>query len=61
MLYTIGHGAKTADELTATLRRHGITLPVDVRSFPGPRRNPDVPKDAMPGWLAHDLDQPPDK
>ncbi|OBK49431.1 DUF488 family protein [Mycobacterium sp. 1081908.1] len=51
MLYTIGHGAKTADELTAALRRHGITLLVDVRSFPGSRRNPDVSKDAMPGWL----------
>ncbi|WP_068177592.1 DUF488 domain-containing protein [Mycobacterium sp. UM_CSW] len=51
MLYTIGHGAKTADELTAALLRHAITLLVDVRSFPGSRRNPDVSKDAMPGWL----------
>ncbi|MCV7382193.1 hypothetical protein BST11_24905 [Mycobacterium alsense] len=51
MLYTIGHGAKTAEELTAALRRHGVTLLVDVRSFPGSRRNPDVAKEAMPGWL----------
>lgn len=52
MLYTIGHGAKTAEQLTAALRRHGIELLVDVRSFPGSRRNPDVSKQAMPGWLA---------
>lgn len=51
MLYTIGHGAKTADELTAALRRHDIDLLVDVRSFPGSRRNPDVSKQAMPAWL----------
>jgi uncharacterized protein (DUF488 family) len=51
MLYTIGHGAKTADELTAALRRHDVTLLVDVRSFPGSRRNPDVSKEAMPAWL----------
>ncbi|OBA77855.1 hypothetical protein A9W99_04610 [Mycobacterium sp. 1164966.3] len=52
MLYTIGHGAKTAEELTAALRRHDISLLVDVRSFPGSRRNPDVSKQAMPDWLA---------
>jgi uncharacterized protein (DUF488 family) len=42
MLYTIGHGAKTAQQLTAALREHDVTLLVDVRSFPGSRRNPDV-------------------
>jgi uncharacterized protein (DUF488 family) len=51
MLFTIGHGAKTADELTDALRRHGVTLLVDVRSFPRSRRNPDVSKQAMPDWL----------
>jgi uncharacterized protein (DUF488 family) len=51
MLFTIGHGAKSAQELTDDLRRHGVTLLVDVRSFPGSRRNPDVSKEAMPGWL----------
>ncbi|MDI3315679.1 MAG: DUF488 domain-containing protein [Mycobacterium sp.] len=51
MLFTIGHGAKTAAELTALLREHGIDLVVDVRSFPGSRRNPDVSKQAMPHWL----------
>ncbi|AGZ53719.1 DUF488 domain-containing protein [Mycobacterium kansasii] len=51
MLYTIGHGAKTAGQLTDMLRRHDINLLVDVRSFPGSRRNPDVSKQAMPDWL----------
>lgn len=51
MLYTIGHGAKTAQQLTATLRQHDIAVLVDVRSFPGSRRNPDVSKQAMPHWL----------
>jgi uncharacterized protein (DUF488 family) len=51
MLFTIGHGAKGAEEITDDLRRHGITLLVDVRSFPGSRRNPDVSKEAMPDWL----------
>ncbi|OBI50966.1 hypothetical protein A5707_14235 [Mycobacterium kyorinense] len=51
MLFTIGHGAKTAEELTAALRQHDISLLVDVRSFPGSRRNPDVSKQVMPDWL----------
>ncbi len=51
MLFTIGHGAKTAGELTALLRQHDIELLVDVRSFLGSRRNPDVSKQAMPDWL----------
>ena len=51
MLYTIGHGARPAEELTTALRQHDVTLLVDVRSFPGSRRNPDVSKEAMPDWL----------
>ncbi|GFG75682.1 DUF488 domain-containing protein [Mycobacterium botniense] len=51
MLFTIGHGAKTAAELIATLRDHDIGLLVDVRSFPGSRRNPEVSKQVMPNWL----------
>jgi uncharacterized protein (DUF488 family) len=51
VLYTIGHGANTANKLTAALRQHEIDLLVDVRSFPGSRRNPDVSKEVMPEWL----------
>jgi uncharacterized protein (DUF488 family) len=52
VLYTIGHGAKTADEIIALLRPHDVGLLVDVRSFPGSRRNPDVDKEVMPHWLS---------
>jgi uncharacterized protein (DUF488 family) len=52
VLYTIGHGAKTAAEITAALRQHDVDVLVDVRSFPGSRRNPDVSKEVMPDWLA---------
>lgn len=51
MLYTIGHGAQTAEQLTAALRQHDVDLLVDVRSHPGSRRNPDVSKEVMPTWL----------
>ena len=36
---TIGHGTRTADELIATLREAGVETLVDVRRFPGSRRN----------------------
>ncbi|MCV7260286.1 DUF488 domain-containing protein [Mycobacterium shimoidei] len=51
MLFTIGHGAQTAEELSAKLRRRRVDLLVDVRSFPGSRHNPDVSKEVMPAWL----------
>ena len=37
---TIGHGTRSADDLTATLRASGVRTLVDVRRFPGSRRNP---------------------
>lgn len=37
---TIGHGTRSADELTATLLSAGVGTLVDVRRFPGSRRNP---------------------
>ncbi len=51
MLYTIGHGAKTAEQLTTALHQHHIALLIDVRSIPGSRRNPDVSQHFMPEWL----------
>ncbi len=52
VLYTIGHGAQTAEQLCALLRQYDVRLLVDVRSFPGSRRNPDVSKEVMPAWLS---------
>jgi uncharacterized protein (DUF488 family) len=42
-LYTVGHGARPIEDLTA--------LVVDVRSFPGSRRHPQFGKDALAASL----------
>ena len=39
-LRTIGHGTRPLDELVATLRGAQVATLVDVRRFPGSRRNP---------------------
>jgi uncharacterized protein (DUF488 family) len=44
---TIGHGTRTADELVATLHEAGVATLVDVRRFPGSRRNPQFSKGAL--------------
>ena len=44
---TIGHGTRTADELVATLHEAGVETLVDVRRFPGSRRNPQFSQGAL--------------
>jgi uncharacterized protein (DUF488 family) len=39
-LYTVGHGTRSSDELVETLSATGVRTLVDVRRFPGSRRNP---------------------
>jgi uncharacterized protein (DUF488 family) len=39
-VYTIGHGTRPLPELVETLARAGVGTLVDVRRFPGSRRNP---------------------
>jgi uncharacterized protein (DUF488 family) len=39
-VFTLGHGIRPALELTTTLREAGVQTLVDVRRFPGSRRNP---------------------
>jgi uncharacterized protein (DUF488 family) len=51
---TVGHGTLRADALAALLRHAGVTELVDVRSFPGSRRNPQFARDAMEQWLPAD-------
>ncbi len=46
-IYTIGHGNRTFDELVEALRTHGIAQLVDVRSFPGSRRNPQFGREQL--------------
>jgi uncharacterized protein (DUF488 family) len=39
-LFTIGHGVRPVKELVETLTEFGVETLVDVRRFPGSRRNP---------------------
>ena len=50
-LLTVGHGTLDRDGLAALLTGAEVGLLVDVRRFPGSRRNPDVSTDAMSQWL----------
>jgi len=46
-VFTIGHGAREADELVACLREADVQTLVDVRRFPGSRRHPQFNKEAI--------------
>jgi uncharacterized protein (DUF488 family) len=39
-VFTLGHGVRSSLELATTLREAGVRTLVDVRRFPGSRRNP---------------------
>jgi uncharacterized protein (DUF488 family) len=52
VIYTIGHVALPADRFVALLRRHGITLLVDIRRFPGSRTSPQFNPDDLQQTLA---------
>jgi uncharacterized protein (DUF488 family) len=49
---TIGHGVRPAEELVETLLEAGARTLVDVRRFPGSRRNPQFNRDALARTLA---------
>ncbi|MGH3084030.1 MAG: DUF488 family protein [Gaiellaceae bacterium] len=46
-VYTVGHGTRTSDELIELLRPANVRTVVDVRRFPGSRRNPQFNRDAL--------------
>jgi uncharacterized protein (DUF488 family) len=46
-VWTIGHGTRTSEELVATLHQAGVQTLVDVRRFPGSRRNPQFNQAAL--------------
>lgn len=50
-LFTVGHSTRGLDELIAVVRAHGIARVVDVRRFPGSRRNPQFGRDVLAGAL----------
>ena len=51
MLFTIGHGTRSTEELVEVLQSADVAVLVDVRRHPGSRRLPHVAKDQ----LAHTL------
>jgi uncharacterized protein (DUF488 family) len=53
-ILTIGHGTRSIDELVETLRRGGAETLVDVRRFPGSRRNPQFNRSALADSLAEE-------
>lgn len=44
---TVGHGTASEEGLRTLLARAGVEHVVDVRRFPGSRRNPDVRREAL--------------
>jgi uncharacterized protein (DUF488 family) len=50
-VYTVGHGTLPAEALVTLLRDAGVAGIVDVRSFPGSRRNPQFGREAMQQWV----------
>jgi uncharacterized protein (DUF488 family) len=48
---TVGHGARTADELVQTLLGAGVETLVDVRRFPVSRRHPHFDGEALAATL----------
>ena len=46
-VFTIGHGTREAPELVGTLVQAGVRTLVDVRRFPGSRRNPQFDRHAL--------------
>ena len=53
-LYTVGHGIRTLEELRAVLASASVERLVDVRRYPGSRRNPHLSRSsleaAVPGY-----------
>jgi len=50
-LFTIGHGARTVEEMVALLGEANAPVLVDVRRFPGSRRHPHLGRAALEATL----------
>jgi uncharacterized protein (DUF488 family) len=51
-LWTVGHGTLTEAAFAALAAGADVAVVVDVRSYPGSRRNPQFGREAMAHWLA---------
>jgi uncharacterized protein (DUF488 family) len=47
VIYTVGHGARSTDELVSVLRSAGVGRLIDVRRHPGSRRHPHTAREAF--------------
>jgi uncharacterized protein (DUF488 family) len=50
-VFTIGHGTRPVDELVASMQEAGVRTLVDVRRYPGSRRNPQFNQAALSEML----------
>jgi uncharacterized protein (DUF488 family) len=50
-IHTIGHGTLSEDDFTTLVREADVAEVVDIRSFPGSRRNPQFGRERMALWL----------
>ncbi len=50
-ILTLGHGTLATEEFLDLVRGAGVGRIVDVRSFPGSRRNPQFGREVMADWL----------
>ena len=51
VLCSVGHGTLSASALAELLTGAGVAHVVDIRSFPGSRRNPQYHRDQLERWL----------
>ena len=47
VVLTVGHGARSIEELTAVLRDAGVRVLIDIRRFPGSRRHPQFARESL--------------
>jgi uncharacterized protein (DUF488 family) len=50
-VWTVGHGARSADDFVVLLRSAGVQTLIDVRRFPGSRRHPQFNRSTLPTTL----------
>ena len=51
VIFTVGHSTRSAEELLAVLRAHGVKAVADVRLFPKSRRYPHFNAEQLAEWL----------
>lgn len=53
VVWTVGHSTWPVGDFIDLLREHAVTLLLDVRRYPGSRRNPQYGSDALAAELEH--------